>query len=308
MIDPEHCLWVQSEGKKCGACAKKCTQNAIHLDARDEAIELEVGNIIVATGYDTLDARRIEHYGYGTYPNVLTSLEFERLTNASGPTGGKIVMKTLRQNKKTKADEWVFDPDGPQPEAVAIVHCVGSRDRNYNSYCSRVCCMYSLKFAHLVREKLPQAECFEYYIDMRAFGKGYEEFCERIRKEGVGLVRGRPASVTECGSRLNVHGENVATGRLMDQPVDMVVLSVGLQPSDGAAELAGKLGIPLDADGWFQELDYNSGPDSTGRDGIYIAGVCQGPKDIPDTVAQASAAAAGVLRSIIGSGKQCGKQ
>ena len=278
MIDPEHCLWVQSEGKKCGACAKKCTQNAIHLDARDEAIELEVGNIIVATGYDTLDARRIEHYGYGTYPNVLTSLEFERLTNASGPTGGKIVMKTLRQNKKTKDGEWVFEPDGPQPKAVAIVHCAGSRDRNYNSYCSRVCCMYSLKFAHLVREKLPQAECFEYYIDMRAFGKGYEEFCERIREEGVSLVRGRPASVTECGPRLNVHGENVATGRLMDQPVDMVVLSVGMQPSAGAAELAEKLGIPLDADGWFQELDYNSGPDSTGRDGSTSRASARGRK------------------------------
>ena len=304
MINPEHCLWVQSNGKKCGACAKKCTRDAIHLDARDEVVELEVGNIIVATGYDTLDARRIEHYGYGAYPNVLTSLEFERLTNASGPTGGKIVMKTLRQNKKTKADEWVFDPDGPQPKAVAIVHCAGSRDQNYNSYCSRVCCMYSLKFAHLVREKLPEAECFEYYIDMRAFGKGYEEFSERIREEGVSLVRGRPASVTECGSRLNIHGENVATGRLMDQPVDMVILSVGLQPSPGTAELSEILGIPRDADGWFQELDYNSEPNSTGRDGIYIAGVCQGPKDIPDTVAQASAAAAGVLRSIVGRGNR----
>jgi len=148
----------------------------------DEAIELEVGNIIVATGYDTLDARRIERYGYGTYPNVLTSLEFERLTNASGPTDGKIVMKTLRQNKKTKADEWVFEPDGPQPKAVAIVHCAGSRDRNYNSYCSRVCCMYSLKFAHLVREKLPEAECFEYYIDMRAFGKATRSFANAYAK------------------------------------------------------------------------------------------------------------------------------
>jgi len=304
MINPEHCLWVQSNGKKCGACAKKCTRNAIHLDARDEVVELEVGNIIVATGYDTLDARRIEHYGYGAYPNVLTSLEFERLTNASGPTGGKIVMKTLRQNKKTKADEWVFDPDGPQPKAVAIVHCAGSRDQNYNSYCSRVCCMYSLKFAHLVREKLPEAECFEYYIDMRAFGKGYDEFAERIREEGVTLLRGRPTDVTARGSRLNMHGEDVVTGRVVDRPVDMVILSVGLQPSSGSAELAKKLGIQQDTDGWFRELNYNSEPNSTSRNGIFIAGVCQGPKDIPDTVAQASAAAAGVLRSIIGSGKQ----
>jgi heterodisulfide reductase subunit A len=300
MINPEHCLWVQSGGKKCGVCAKKCTKEAVHLDAQDEFIDLEVGNIVVATGFDTLDPRRIERYGYGTYPNILTSLEFERLTNASGPTGGKIVMKTKRQNKKTKADEWVFEPDGPKPKAVAIIHCVGSRDRNYNPYCSRVCCMYSLKFAHLVREKVPDAKCYEFYIDMRAFGKGYEEFYERIREEGVFQVRGRSGSVRERDSRLYVHGEDVATNRLLDVPVDMVVLSVGLQPSHGSAELAEKLAIPRDSDGWFRELSYNAEPNSTGRDGIYLAGVCQGPKDIPDTVAQASAAAAYVLGSIVG--------
>ena len=130
MIDPAYCTWVLSGGKKCGACAKKCSKGAVHLDAQDEVVELAVGNIIVATGYDMLDARRVERYGYGAYPNVLNSLEFERLTNASGPTGGKIVMKTKRLNKKTKTEEWVFEPDGPKPKAVAIVHCVGSRDQN----------------------------------------------------------------------------------------------------------------------------------------------------------------------------------
>jgi heterodisulfide reductase subunit A len=230
---------------------------------------------------------------------VLTSLEFERLSNASGPTGGKIVMKSKQLNKKTKSEEWVFDAEGPKPKAVAIVHCAGSRDCNHNAYCSRVCCMYSLKFAHLVREKLPEAECYEYYIDMRAFGKGYEEFFERIREEGVHLLRGRPASISEREGRLNIHGENVESDHVIDQPVDMVLLSMGLTPSTGAAELAEKLGIERDGDGWFRELDYNSEPESTGREGIFIAGVCQGPKDIPDTVAQASAAAAGVLRSIL---------
>jgi heterodisulfide reductase subunit A len=303
-IDAEHCLWVQSDGKKCGICAKKCAKNAIHLDAKDEVVELEVGNIIVTTGYDTLDARRLENYGYGTYPNVLTSLEFERLSNASGPTGGKIVLKTKRLNKKTKTDEWVFEPEGALPKSVAIIHCVGSRDHNHNSYCSRVCCMYSLKFAHLVREKAPDAECFEYYIDMRAFGKGYEEFSERIREEGVSLLRGRPAEVTERDSQLTIRGEDVITGKVVDRPVDMVILSVGLLPAAGAADLAMKLGIRQDADGWFRELNYNSEPNSTGRNGIFIAGVCQGPKDIPDTVAQASAAAASVLRSIVGRDSQ----
>ncbi len=301
MIDPAYCTWVQSGGKKCGACAKKCSKDAVHLDAQNEVVTLEVGNIIVATGYDTLDATRLPRYGYGTYPNVLTSLEFERLTNASGPTGGKIVMKSKRQNKKTKADEWVFEPDGPKPNAVAIIHCVGSRDRNYNPYCSRVCCMYSLKFAHLVREKLPEAKCYEYYIDMRAFGKGYEEFHERIREEGVSLVRGRTATVKEIDSQLYIHGEDVIAEHLINVPVDMVILSVGLQPSHGSAELAEKLHVPMDSDGWFRELNYNSEPNSTGRNGIYVAGVCQGPKDIPDTVAQASAAAAAALRSIVGS-------
>jgi len=247
-----------------------------------------------------LDARRVERYGYGAYPNVLNSLEFERLTNASGPTGGKIVMKTRKLNKKTKTEEWVFEPDGPKPKAVAIVHCVGSRDQNFNSYCSRVCCMYSLKFAHLVREKLPEAKCYEYYIDMRAFGKGYEEFHERIREEGVFLVRGRSASVFERDGQLYIHGEDTINEHLITLPVDMVLLSVGLQPSHGSAELAGQLGIPRDEDGWFRELDYNSEPNSTQREGIYVAGVCQGPKDIPDTVAQASAAAAHALRSIVG--------
>ena len=301
MVDAAHCTWVLSGGTKCGACVKKCTKGAVHLDAKDEVVEFGVGNIIVATGYDTLDARRVERYGYGTYPNVLNSLEFERLSNASGPTGGKIVMKTKRLNKKTKTEEWVFEPNGPKPKAVAIVHCVGSRDRKFNSYCSRVCCMYSLKFAHLVREKLPDAKCYEYYIDMRAFGKGYEEFHERIREEGVFLVRGRLATVVERDSQLYIHGEDTVAEHLVTVPVDMVLLSVGLQPSQGAAELASQLDIPRDGDGWFRELNYNSEPDCTRREGIYVAGVCQGPKDIPDTVAQASAAAAHALRSIVGS-------
>jgi heterodisulfide reductase subunit A len=299
MIDPTYCNWVLSGGKKCGACAKKCSKGAIHLDAQDEVVEIEVGNIIVATGYEPMDARRIERYGYGTYPNVLTALEFERLTNASGPTGGKIVMKTKKQNKKTKQDEWVFEPDGPKPKSVAIIHCVGSRDQNYNKYCSRVCCMYSLKFAHLVREKLPEAKCYEHYIDMRAFGKGYEEFSERIKEEGVILTRGRSGGVVEHDSQIYVRGENVVTDRLEEVPVDMVLLSVGLQPSCGTEELAKKLGIDRVDDGWFRELNYNTEPSSTVQGGIFVAGVCQGPKDIPDTVAQASAAAGSVLRSIV---------
>ena len=223
LIDAEACTYVQSGGAKCGVCAKKCPKECIDLDQADEVIELTVGNIVLTTGYDLYDAAKVERYGYGTLPNVLTSLEFERLTNASGPTSGKIVMKALRHSKRTKSDEWLFDAEeGSPPKSVAIIHCVGSRDANHNEYCSRVCCMYSLKFAHLVREKLPDAICHEFYIDMRAFGKGYEEFAERIKAEGTHVVRGRTAKVVEEDGHMVIKGEDIISESMIDMPVDMV--------------------------------------------------------------------------------------
>ncbi|MBE3133753.1 MAG: CoB--CoM heterodisulfide reductase iron-sulfur subunit A family protein, partial [Acidobacteria bacterium] len=168
----------------------------------------------------------------------------------------------------------------------------------HNAYCSRVCCMYSLKFAHLVREKIPDATCYEFYIDMRAFGKGYEEFAERIKAEGTFTVRGRTAKVTEVGGQMVVTGEDLVSDRLVEFPVDMVLLAVGLVAPKGSEEVARMLGIARDEDGWFSELDYNGDPVDTERGGVYVAGACQSPKDIPDTVAQAAAAAAGVLKTI----------
>jgi heterodisulfide reductase subunit A len=303
MVDAASCTYVNTQ--KCGACAKKCPKECINLDEQDEVLELEVGNIVIATGYDILDAGRIERYGYGKYPNVLTAIEFERLTNASGPTGGRIVTRTKQFNKRQKKDEWVFDASGLPPASVAIIHCVGSRDASYNPYCSRVCCMYSLKFAHLVKEKLPDAACYEFYIDMRAFGKGYEEFADRIKQEGTFVVRGRSATVAESDGRLVVKGEDIVNDRLLEFPVDMVLLAVGLVPARGSEELSAILGVTRGPDGWFSELDYNGNPTDTERGGVYVAGMCQAPKDIPDTVAQASAVAAGVLRSI-SSGKGIG--
>jgi heterodisulfide reductase subunit A2 len=299
LVDAASCTYVESGGAKCGVCAKKCPKECIDLDQADEIVELEVGNIILATGYEVYDATRIERYGYGALPNVLTALEFERLTNASGPTGGKIVTKVKRHNKRKKVDEWVFDAEeGESPKSVAIIHCVGSRDANHNPYCSRVCCMYSLKFAHLVKEKLPDAECFEFYIDMRAFGKGYEEFANRIKDEGTFCVRGRTAKVYEQDGQMIVKGEDIVSDKMVDFHVDMVLLAVGLVPARGTDEIASMLGIATDSDGWFSELNYNASPTETERGGVYVAGACQAPKDIPDTVAQASAVAAGVLKSI----------
>jgi heterodisulfide reductase subunit A len=298
VLDEGSCLYFESGGEKCGVCAKKCPKECIDLSEQDQIVEFDVGNVVIATGYDVYDATKIERYAYGKLPNVITALEFERMSNASGPTGGKIVTKVLKHNKRKKVDEWVLDPDGPPPSRVAIIHCVGSRDAQHNPYCSRVCCMYSLKFAHLVHEKLPDATCYEFYIDMRAFGKGYEEFAERIAAEGTFVVRGRTARIVEENGQMILKGEDIINDRMVDMPVDLVILAVGLVPARGSDRLAAMLGIGRDEDGWFSELDYNSDPTDTERGGVFVAGACQAPKDIPDTVAQASAVAAGVLKSV----------
>ncbi len=280
---------------KCGVCAKVCpVPDCIKYDEKDEEIEVTVGNIILATGYKPFNAALDDRYGYGKYPNVLTSVEFERLVNASGPTGGNIAFRT--QDKKKN---WIFESGENHPKSIAIIHCVGSRDENFNKFCSKVCCMYSLKLAHLVVEKLPDTKVYEYYIDIRAFGKGYEEFYKRIEGEGVNIIRGRTAQVEEKNGKLFLRSEDIEGGKLIEQEVDMVVLSVGLEPREDAAKLAQIVGIQQSEDGWFKEADYISNPTGTYTGGISIAGVCQGPKDIPDTVAQASATASRVLQSIM---------
>lgn len=305
LVDDESCTYILSEGKKCGVCVKKCPKECIDLHEKAHEIDIEVGNIVLATGYEFLDVSKIEQYGYGVYPNVLTSIEFERLTNASGTTGGRIVTKSRRINKKTGKEEWYFSPEGIPPRNVALIHCVGSRNKKYNPYCSRVCCMYSLKFAHLIKEKVPNVSVYEFYIDMRAFGKGYEEFAERIKQEGTFVVRGHSASVGMNNDQMIVRGEDIFNDRLVEFEVDMVILAVGLVPSHGTEELSRILGVQRDSYGWYSELDYNGSPTDTDKGGVFVAGMCQAPKDIPDTVAQASAVAAGVLSSLT-SGKGIG--
>jgi heterodisulfide reductase subunit A len=292
VIDAESCVYTQKG--KCKLCLKLCpVEGCIDLDERDIEVDLRVGNIIVATGFRIFDAARAAEFGYGKYPNVIHSLQFERLINASGPTGGMLKLQT-----KDHKGNWIFSADGDAPRSVAIIHCVGSRDHNYNKYCSRVCCMYSLKFAHLVKEKLPDVSVHQYYIDMRAFGKGYEEFFERIRSEGVHLIRGRAARVEGVDGHLRVRAENILWGEVIEQDVDMIILSVGLEPRPDAAALASILGLKRDENGWFTERELDLDPITTNRPGIYLAGVCQGPKDIPDAVVQASAAAALVLKDL----------
>ena len=271
VIDTERCVYFLRG--KCKACEKFCPRGAIDFEQQDQILELEVGAIILATGFQVFDPSRASQYGYGRLDNVYTSLEAERLCEASGPTQGKILLR-----------------DGREPESVAILHCIGSRNKNYNEYCSRVCCMYSLKLAHLIQEKT-EARVYEFYIDMRAFGKGYEEFYERIQREGVIFIRGKGAEVTREDGRLVVLADDTALGRSVRVPVDMVILSVGLEPRRDAAEVGRLFNVSRTADGFFLEAHPKLRPVDTNVDGVFLAGACQGPKDIPDTVAQGAAAA-----------------
>lgn len=267
----------------CRLCATVCEPQAIHYEMQDKLEEVVVGSIILATGFKTFDPRRASYTGYGRYDNVLTGLEFERMVNSAGPTGGKILLK-----------------NGKEPKSIGIVHCVGSRDKRFNPYCSRVCCMYSLKFAHLVKERA-HAEVYNFYIDMRAFGKGYEEFYNRVLAEGARLIRGNIGEVTDVAltpeeeGRLIIRVEDTLAGVVRRIPVDMVILAVGLEPQADAEEVRRKFHISCSKEGWFLERHPKLAPVSTFMDGVFIAGACQGPKDIPDVVAQAGAAAAEAL-------------
>jgi heterodisulfide reductase subunit A len=268
---------------ECGECVSVCEADAIDLTMRERMVDFEVGSIVLATGYTTFDPLRTPEYGYGTYQNVYTSLEVERLLNASGPTQGEIVMR-----------------NGERPHAVGIIHCVGSRDAKHNTYCSRVCCMYSLKLAHLIKERTG-AEVFNFYIDMRAPGKAYEEFYGKVSQEGVHFIRGRVAEVNDLTKfpqeegKLIIHAEDTLLGAVRRIPVDMVVLAVALEPQSDADEVRRLFNIGCGAEGFFTERHPKLAPVSTFTDGVFLAGACQGPKDIPDTVAQAGAAAAEAL-------------
>ncbi len=285
VIDVPNCTYY--EKGTCKACVKFCPTDAIDFDQQDEMLTFQVGNIVLATGYQLFDARRITNYGYGRLPNVFTSLEFERLSNAAGPTQGNIV---LRDGKTP-------------PKAVGIVHCVGSRDKNFNNYCSVICCMQGLKFAHLVKERTG-AEVYNFYIDMRTAFKDYDEFYQRVLEEGTLFVRGKVAEITNTPrnateeGKLIIQVEDTLLGKQRRIPVDMVILSAGLEPRPDAKETAKLFGISCSVNGWFIEKHPKLDPVATMTEGIFIAGAAQGPKDIPASVAQGAAAAARVLGKI----------
>jgi heterodisulfide reductase subunit A len=285
VIDRDSCRYFQ-EGK-CRVCEKICERKAIKFDMEDRIHEFEVGNIIIAAGLQTFDPSVMKRYRYGALPNVMTALEFEMMNCAAGSTDGKIVLA-----------------DGSTPKAIGIIHCIGSRDKDYHEYCSRVCCMYALKFAHLIKEKT-EAEVYNFYIDLRCFGKGYEEFYDRLLGEDVRFIRGKVGEITDLPihegekDKLVVRVEDTLVGVVRRIPVDMVILCTGLEAPAGLPELAKKCSVSVGKDGFIIEKHPKLGPVSTATDGVFIAGACQSPKDIPDTVAQASAASSAVLSMIM---------
>jgi heterodisulfide reductase subunit A len=259
---------------ECYRCVWACERGAIDHTMQERLEEIDVGAIVLATGFELYDARKMPQYGYGRLENVYTALEVERLVNAGGPTGGEVRLK-----------------DGRKPQAVAILHCIGSRDRQHNAYCSRVCCMYSMKLAHLIREKT-HAQVYEYYFDITAYGKGYAEFYERVQEEGILFIRGKGAEVESSpDGRLVVRAEESLLGEIVEIPVDMVVLSTAMVPATDAEEVAQLFHVTRGEDGFFLEAHPKLRPVETAMDGIFLAGTCQAPKDIPDTVAQAGGAA-----------------
>jgi heterodisulfide reductase subunit A len=274
VIDPESCLYLL-RGKCTQPCVDACGPKCIDFDMKEEFVDLKVGSIIVATGYQMWDPRNLPDYGYGKSPNIITGLEFERLTNAGGPTAGEIVTA-----------------EGKTPEKVAIIHCVGSRDERAHAYCSRFCCMYSLKQAHQIKEKTG-AQVYSIYMDMRTFGKDYEEFYRRNREEDIQFIQGRPSQVTvdQGNGHLYVDVEDILLGRVIELEVDMVILATAIEPPDDADKLAGLFGLGRTPDGWFAEAHPKLRPVETATAGVFLAGCSQGPRDVPDTVAHAAAAA-----------------
>lgn len=258
-----------------------CPTGAIRYDMEDEIVVEDVGAIVTATGYDLFDHTRYTEYGGGRYPDVITSLQYERLLSASGPTGGHVRRPS----------------DGREPKTVVFIQCVGSRDRSVDRpYCSGFCCMYTAKQAVLTKDHIPDSRSYVFYMDIRAPGKMYEEFTRRAMEEyGVQYVRGRVSMIVPQGDTYLVRGVDTLMGEQVEVPADLVVLAVGAESSRGAPQLAEKLRISYDNYGFFMESHCKLRPVETNTAGVYLAGSCQGPKDIPSSVAQGSAAASKVL-------------
>ena len=276
LIDMSQCL--NNPGiVACDRCFQACSHKCIDFSQRDQTIELEVGTIVVATGVDVYDPTALTELGYGKFPNVITTLEFERLINAGGPSSGELIRPSDRR----------------RPAKVAFLQCIGSRSKRSNPYCSNVCCMNTIKDALLIREHWPETEIYVFYIDIRAFGKGFEDLFRRARREGVIFIRGIPGEIIEDINTGDVTllGENTLLGESYRYTMDMVILSVGIKPRKDAEDIQRLLNLSTDTDGFYMEAHPKLRPVDTTTGGVFLAGAAEGPKDIKDSVTQASAAA-----------------
>ncbi len=277
VIDREECTMFKTG--KCGLCEKVCPSKAIEFSQEDTKLTKKYGAIVVATGYEIIELDKFGEYQYTDHPDVITSLEFERLTNAAGPTSGLFVRPS----------------NGKKPKKVVFVQCVGSRDKTSRgkTYCSKICCMYTAKHAMLIKDKYPDIEAYVFYIDVRTPGKNFDEFQRRAVEEyGVNYIKGMVGKVFPDGDKLLVNGVDALTGDTIKIDADMIVLAAATKAKDDAEALGRKLSISTDTNNFFTEAHPKLRPVETHSAGIYLAGACQGPKDIPETVAQASAAAA----------------
>lgn len=279
VIDRDNCIYFRTG--KCRLCEKTCEINAIKFDQEDRIVEEEVGAIITATGYETLPVLDLKEYGSGQVPDVIDGLAFERLLSASGPTGGEVRRPS----------------DGKVPKEVVFVQCAGSRDpERYQPYCSKICCMYTTKHALLYRHRVHDGQPYVFYIDIRTGGKGYEEFYHSAEEdEGIIYLRGKVAKIFRDGDRTVVWGTDTLTGRNVEIEADLVVLATAVVPRESTAELIKKLRIQTGPNGFLSEAHPKLRPVESINSGFFIAGVAQGPRDIPETVAQASGAACKVI-------------
>lgn len=281
-IDADYCTMLKTG--KCGVCSKVCTVNAIDYTQKDEFIEEKYGAIVVATGFNPISLEKFDEFAYNQSPDVITSLEFERITNAAGPTAGKLLRPS----------------DGKHPKTVVFVQCVGSRcshdaDKG-KEYCSKICCMYTAKHAMLIREKYPDTEVYVFYIDVRTPGKNFDEFYRRAVEEyGVHYVKGMVGKVVPQGDVLKVKASDLIQNRQLNIDADMVVLAAAIEPDKSARPLATKLTASMDTNDFFTEAHPKLRPVESPTAGVFLSGACQGPKDIPETVSQAGAAAAKVI-------------
>jgi len=275
MIDTDHCL--RFKGKKCTACQEACMFEAIDYNQKDEKFELKVGAIIVATGFSLFDTKKLPRYSYGKIYDVYTSLEFERLYASNGPTEGNIVLK-----------------NGKTPKNVAIIHCVG---RDEKGYCSSVCCMYSLKFNHYLKSKIPEIKISEFYTDLSIPGKSHQKFYEKMKETNVDMIRAGQIEVVKQGKEIEVKYNN-GTGKKNSLTVDMVILAPAIEPGNNAPELAKNLGITLDEYGFLKEENPYVSSVISSKPGVFIVGCAQGAKNIQDSVSQASAAVGKILSSV----------